>query len=108
MPCCDWTAPVDRHDVACARDLCKGSTGPAAQWLDAACRDRPIHPFSSCSGLDAGHLLDVLDERAPSTKVLALEPDRAMADAFLARRDWSSWLASGRLAHLVHPDNLRR
>ena len=27
-----------------------------------------------------------------------------MAGAFQARRDWSAWRTSGRLAHLVHPD----
>jgi len=76
----------------------------AAQWLDAACGDRPIPSLLIVVGLDRGHLLDVLDKRGSATKVLAVEPDRAMAGEFSARRDVGAWRSNGRLAHLVHPD----
>jgi len=76
----------------------------AAHWLDAACGDKPIPSLLIVVGIDQGHLLDVLDLRGSTTKVLAIEPDRAMAGAFQARKDWHAWRTSGRLAHLVHPD----
>lgn len=76
----------------------------AAQWLDTACGDRPIPSLLIVVGIDEGHLLDVLDKRGSSAKVLAIEPDRAMAGAFHARGDWHAWRSSGRLTHLVHPD----
>ena len=76
----------------------------AAQWLDAACGDKPIPSLLIVVGIDRGHLLDVLDTRGSSAKVLAIEPDRAMAGALQARRDLDAWRNSGRLAHLVHPD----
>ena len=76
----------------------------AAQWLDAACGDKPIPSLLIVVGIDQGYLLDVLDTRGSSAKVLAIEPDRAMAGAFHARRDLDAWRKSGRLAHLVHPD----
>ena len=76
----------------------------AAQWLDVACGNRPIPSLLIVVGIDQGHLLDVLDMRGSSAKVLAIEPDRAMAGAFHARSDWQAWRSSGRLAHLVHPD----
>ena len=85
------------------------SSGPsassdAARWLDEACAGRPVPPLLIVVGLAEGYLLDVLEARAPETRVLAIEPDKRMADAFAARRDWSQWRSSGRLAHLVHPD----
>ena len=76
----------------------------SAQWLDAACGDKPIPSLLIVVGIDEGHLLDVLDKRGSSAKVLAIEPDRAMAGAFQSRRDLHTWRSSGRLAHLVHPD----
>ena len=76
----------------------------AAQWLDAACGGKPIPSLLIVVGIDEGHLLDVLDKRGSSAKVLAIEPDRAMAGAFQSRRDLNTWRSSGRLRHLVHPD----
>jgi hypothetical protein len=54
-------------------------------------------------GLGEGHLLDELEARASTTKVLAIEPDPEMARVFNARRKWSSWTSSGRLSYLVAP-----
>jgi hypothetical protein len=75
-----------------------------AQWLDAACGGKPIPSLLIVVGIDEGHLLDVLDKRGSSAKVLAIEPDRAMAGTFQSRRDLNTWRSSGRLTHLVHPD----
>ena len=74
----------------------------AARWLDARLRDQPIPPILLVVGLGEGHLLDVLEQRAPATRVLALEPNPSVAEMFRARRDWSDW--SDRLAYLVGPD----
>jgi hypothetical protein len=76
----------------------------ATAWLDAAIGTTPIPPLIAAIGAAEGHLLDVLEERAPETRVLVLEPDPAVARAFLARRDWSRWRESGRLVYLVGPD----
>ena len=75
----------------------------AGRWLDAKLAGAPVPTLLLVIGLGEGHLLDVLEARAPETKVLALEPDRAATRAFRARRDWSAWLHSGRLIYLEAP-----
>jgi hypothetical protein len=55
-------------------------------------------------GLDDGRLLEALEAHAPGTRVLALEPDAASAARFRARRNWDSWVSSGRLVYLADPD----
>lgn len=54
-------------------------------------------------GLGLGYLLDALDERGWSGKVVALEPDPAIAGACLRRRDLRGWLEGKRLAILSGP-----
>jgi hypothetical protein len=76
----------------------------AEAWLDAELAGAPIPSLLLVVGLADGHLLDVLERRAPLVRVLALEPDPAMARAFMARRCWDPWLAGGRLTYLVDPD----
>lgn len=55
-------------------------------------------------GIGLGYLLDALEQTGLTTKVIALEPLPGVARAMLARRDWTGWLASGRLTLLVGPD----
>lgn len=55
-------------------------------------------------GIGAGHLLDALERVQAPTRVLALEPVPATVRTLLARRDWTSWLTTGRLTLLVGPD----
>jgi hypothetical protein len=76
----------------------------ATQWLDAALGTGALPPLLVAIGAADGYLLDVLERRAPETRVLVLEPNRSAAKAFLARRDWSRWRESGRLVYLVGPD----
>jgi hypothetical protein len=76
----------------------------AWRWLVAQLEGRPVPPLIVLIGLGDGYLLDALEGHAPSTRVLALEPDPAAAVAFLARREWESWRASGRLVYLADPD----
>jgi hypothetical protein len=82
---------------------CSEVSSEAAQWLEATVAGRPLPPLLVVIGLGDGHLLDVLEPSHPATKVLAFEPDREAAARFSARRDWSSWLSSGRLGYLIGP-----
>jgi SAM-dependent methyltransferase len=61
-------------------------------------------PLLIVIGTGLGYLLDALEHRAPETKVLAIEPVPAISQAMLSRRDWRSWLESGRLTLLVGPE----
>jgi SAM-dependent methyltransferase len=54
-------------------------------------------------GLGLGYLLDALEHANDTTRVLAIEPVPEVTRAMLARRDWTSWLQSGRLTLLVGP-----
>src|SRR5262245_8545040 len=61
-------------------------------------------PLLVLIGAGLGHLLDAIEERSRTMKVLAIEPEPALTRLMLARREWTSWLASGRLTLLVGPD----
>jgi hypothetical protein len=71
----------------------------------------PVDDFSAGAdqliviGAGLGYLLDAIERRG-RPMVVVLEPDRAVATLLLARRDWSAWLAAGRLKLLVGPDYL--
>ncbi len=54
-------------------------------------------------GLGLGYLLDALERRGWSGRVVAFEPDPAVVDALLQRRDWRPWLESGGLTILFGP-----
>lgn len=94
--------------VATYREACLRASGDRAAeargWLEAALGTKPVPPLLLIIGLGQGHLLDVLETRAPHVRVLALEPDPEVARVFSRRRDWSEWLVSGRLAYLAGPD----
>jgi hypothetical protein len=55
-------------------------------------------------GLGLGYALDRLEASGSVAKVLAFEPDPAVATLCLARRDWRAWIESGRFRLLVGPD----
>jgi hypothetical protein len=57
-------------------------------------------------GPGLGYMVDAIEQRAPDTKVIAIEPFPRLARAMLARRDWRARLGSGRLAILVGPEYL--
>ena len=76
----------------------------AARWLDHQLGGRPLPPLLVVIGLGHGYLLEVLEHRGFGTRVLALEPDPALAHSFQKRRDWTAWREAGCLAHLVGPD----
>src|SRR5687768_1384354 len=60
-------------------------------------------PLLIVIGIGLGYLLDAIERRAASTKVLAVEPRAAIARAFLSRRDCREWIRTRRLALLVGP-----
>ena len=55
-------------------------------------------------GLGLGFLLDALERRNWTGKVIALEPEPATVQAFRERRSWDAWLAADRLRILAAPD----
>ncbi len=73
-------------------------------WLQAACGGGPVPPVLAMIGLGTGAVLDALDRHAPSTKILALEPNAALGHALLSRPVCQAWQSSGRLVYLRAPD----
>jgi predicted O-methyltransferase YrrM len=55
-------------------------------------------------GLGLGYTLDALDLQQSDARVLAFEPLPETIPHFRARRDWSGWMDSGRLAIVEGPD----
>ncbi len=78
--------------------------GDARAWLNSALGGHPVPPVLVVLWLGQGHLLTVLEQQAPSTRVLVLEPDAHQARQVLSRRDWLRWRTSGQLVYLVGPD----
>ncbi len=72
----------------------------------AASRIAPLvgQPQIILVGLGLGYALDRLEASGSQAKVLAFEPDPAVATLCMARRDWREWIDSGRLRLLVGPD----
>lgn len=54
-------------------------------------------------GLGLGYMLDAIERRGLTARVLAFEPLPASIPHFLARRNWSSWFDSGRLRIVEGP-----
>lgn len=74
------------------------------QWLKRELRSRPIPGSLVLIGLPNGAALTALDEIAPGTKVVAIEPDPANARFFQRDSTGQKWHASGRLIYLADPD----
>ncbi|HEY3384852.1 MAG TPA: 6-hydroxymethylpterin diphosphokinase MptE-like protein [Vicinamibacterales bacterium] len=60
-------------------------------------------PLVIVIGLGLGYVVDAIERRSTTTKVLALEPLPATARFFLARRDWTQFFETERLTLLVGP-----
>lgn len=73
-------------------------------WFASQLGGHPVPSVVALIGSGNGCLLDALEQHAPETRVLALEPSLDAARTFLARRDWGPWRESGRLTYLVDPD----
>lgn len=76
----------------------------AARWLDGALDTRPLPTAVCIIGAGTGHVLDVIDARAPATRVLVLEPEPGFLGPLLARRDRRAAIEQGRLLVLAGPD----
>jgi predicted O-methyltransferase YrrM len=68
----------------------------ADRWLTTVLRGWDS-PLIILIGLGLGYVLDALERRGSTATVIAFEPFPESLPYFLARRDWSSWLSSGRL-----------
>jgi predicted O-methyltransferase YrrM len=55
-------------------------------------------------GLGLGYVLDAIERWPVATRVLAIETEPAILGAMLRRRDWRTWLESGRLQIVAAPD----
>lgn len=55
-------------------------------------------------GLGLGYVLDALERRGSQATVVAIEPFDDVFPHFEARRDWTSWIETGRLLILTAPD----
>lgn len=75
----------------------------AWQWLESQLHGRPVPPLIVVVGLHEPAFLEELTDRAPSTRVLALEPDAPSAERFLACDSARRWRDSGRLTYLIDP-----
>ncbi len=76
----------------------------AARWLDTALDGQEVPPLVFGVGLSLGFLLDEIDRRSKTARVVALEPEPEAVRSLLSRRDWREWLVSGRLTLLLGPD----
>jgi hypothetical protein len=119
-PDCPQPAPTERGRVRVEA----GGDWPAlsierdGKWLTVHSRRDPIGEANQLIdehgaadsrvilivGLGFGFVLDALERREWSGRVVAFEPDAAIAEAFLQRRDWRRWLATGGLTLLIGPE----
>ena len=78
----------------------------AEQFVESALGNLPggAPPVVMVIGPGLGYVLDVIERRAPGTRIIAIEPFPALANAMLDRRDWRDWIESKRLTLLVGPE----
>jgi predicted O-methyltransferase YrrM len=75
----------------------------ADRWLSSVLRDSDP-PVLVVIGLGLGYVLDALERRGSQATVVAIEPFPESLYAFDARRDWTSWVDTGRLHIVAGPD----
>ena len=76
----------------------------AKQLVADALAERPEAQWLVVVGLGLGYLLDELERREWSGRVLAIEPVAQVIRQWLSRRDWRPWLTTGRLRLLIGPE----
>lgn len=74
-----------------------------AQLLKALAADGVVSASYCVIGAGAGWMVDAIEERSPSARVLVLEPVPQFVAAMLSRRDFRSLITSGRLLILAGP-----
>lgn len=73
------------------------------RWLTSVLRDSDP-PVLVVIGLGLGYVLDALERRGSKATVVAIEPFPETLVHFDARRDWASWIETGRLHVVTGPD----
>jgi hypothetical protein len=81
------------------RDPHRDADRTAAQLLEGRDADVIV-----AIGLGLGFLLDALERRHWTGRVLALEPEPRTVEAMQARRDWTAWTSADRLRILTAPE----
>lgn len=76
----------------------------ANRLLGAALPGRDLPPVLLAIGLSLGYVLDEIDRRSATARVIAIEPEPDGVRWLLSRRDWRAWLTTGRLTLLLGPD----
>jgi hypothetical protein len=96
-----WKLKLNGRAVALhSRDAAREADGAVAEVLDV-----PAPPsLLVVVGLSLGHFLEGLERRGWQGQVLAIEPVPGTIRPLLERRDWCSWIDSGRLRLLAAPD----
>jgi len=77
----------------------------ADRYLDAALTG-DLPPVVIVIGPGLGYILEAIERRAATTRIIAIEPFPAIARTMLERRDWRDWMRSGRLTLLTGPHYL--
>jgi hypothetical protein len=72
----------------------------------AAALPEGLPPAVFVIGSGLGYVLEAIERRSATTKVIAIEPFPAIARAMLERRDWREWVQSGRLTIVIGPHYL--
>ena len=111
----DGTTGVQTEPVAAVRDgvnwvsvhSARDPRGEARRWLD---RDLPSGAGSHVVvvGAGLGYVVEALLDRSTVVRVLVLEPEPGLIPGFLARRDWTGAIESGRLLIVPGPDFQQR
>ncbi len=96
-----WRLKINGRSVALhSRDTAREADRTVAEVLDA-----PSSPsLIVVVGLGLGYFLEGLERRDWQGQVLAIEPVPDTVRPLLERRDWSTWIDSGRLRLLAAPD----
>jgi hypothetical protein len=76
----------------------------AHTWLDTALNGKALPSLLIVVGFGDGSLLRELEERAPSTRLLVLDPDARNSMALATNELVRQWRDGGRLAYFVAPD----
>jgi len=76
----------------------------ACRLLDDGLGGRPLPPVLVLLGLGLGYVVDVVEERSPGTRIVAIEPEPSCVRPLLERRDFTALFASKRLLLLWGPD----
>jgi hypothetical protein len=99
-------------DPACTRAVPDESAGlrlelatTSGDWVPLEAPVATVFPRQLfVIGPALGGLFDAIEGVGAPTRVIALEPDPGVATLMLARRDWTRWIAQGKLRILTGPD----